>query len=82
MKNPFASLLEPFAQRAIREDPTQPWPRRHLPPPVLRFTDAGGTWLVVVGQRKWKVRGGFPTLCHRGLSLLEAAVPIIEFPPL
>ena len=68
------------AQRAIREDPAQPWPRRHLPPPVLRFADGGGTWLVVLGQRKWKVRGGFPTLCHRGLSLLEAAVPVIEFP--
>lgn len=70
------------AQRAIREDPANPWPRRHLPPPVLRFTDDGGTWLVVLGQRKWKVRGGFPTLCHRGLSLLEAAVPMIELPPL
>lgn len=68
------------AQRAIREDASQPWPRRHLPPPVLRFTDPGGTWLVVIGQRKWKVRGGFPTLCHRGLSLLEAAVPVIELP--
>ena len=68
------------AQRAVPEDPAQPWPRQHLPPPVLKFTDAGGTWLVVVGQRKWKVRGGFPTLCHRGLSLLEAAIPVIEFP--
>jgi len=68
------------AQRAIREDPAQPWPRRHLPPPVLRFADGNDTWLVVLGQRKWKVRGGFPTLCHRGLSLLEAAVPVIEFP--
>lgn len=69
------------AQRSIREDPAAPWPRRQLPPPVLRFTDAGGTWLVVLGQRKWKVRGGFPALCHAGLSLLEAAVPMIEFPP-
>lgn len=69
------------AQRAIREDPAQPWPRRHLPPPVLRFADGGGTWLVVLGQRKWKVRGGFPVLCHRGLSLLEVAVPMIELPP-
>lgn len=68
------------AQRAIREDPAQKWPRRQLPPPVLSFPDAGGIWLVVIGQRKWKVRSGFPTLCHRGLSLLEAAVPIIEFP--
>jgi len=70
------------AQRAIREDPANSWPRRHLSPPVLRFPDASGAWLVVMGQRKWKVSGGFPTLCHRGLSLLEAAVPVIEFPPL
>lgn len=70
------------AQRAVREDADRPWPRRDLPPRVLRFADAGGTWLVVLGQRKWKVRGGFPTLCHRGLSLLEAAVPVIELPPL
>ena len=76
----FASTFG--AQRAVREDPARPWPRRDLPPRVLRFSDAGGTWLVVLGQRKWKVRGGFPTLCHRGLSLLEAAVPVIELPPL
>ncbi|MBX3410401.1 MAG: hypothetical protein KF859_11015 [Phycisphaeraceae bacterium] len=75
---PFAGAFG--AQRAIREDPATPWPRRHLPPPVLRFGDGPNPWLVVVGQRKWKVRGGFPTLCHRGLSLLEAAVPFIELP--
>lgn len=69
------------AQRAIREDPTSPWSARHVPPPVLRFSEPSGNWLVVVGQRKWKVRGGFPTVCHRGLSLLEAAVPVVEFPP-
>jgi hypothetical protein len=38
-------------------------------------------WLIVVAQRKWDVQGGFPHLCHRGLSLLEAAVPFIELPP-
>ena len=35
--------------------------------------------LAVLGQRKWAVQGGFPHLCHGGLSLLEAVVPFIEF---
>jgi hypothetical protein len=66
------------AGRCARENPADPWPRRHLPPEVLRHDG----WLVVQGQRKWKVQGGFPYLCHRGLTLLEAAVPWIELPPL
>ena len=37
---------------------------------------------VVMGQRKWKVSGGFPYLCHGGMTLLEVAVPYIEIPPL
>lgn len=71
-------LRETFgAKRCAQERPDRPWQRRHLPPLVCRH----GGWLVVMGQRKWKVQGGFPHLCHRGLSLLEAAVPFIEFPP-
>jgi hypothetical protein len=68
------------ASRSMREDPAQPWPRRDLPPRVLKFPIGDDNWLVVVGQRKWKVRGGFPRLCHYGLSLLEAAVPVILLP--
>jgi hypothetical protein len=34
---------------------------------------------IVMGQRKWKVQGGFPHVCHGGLSLLEVTVPWIEF---
>lgn len=64
------------ASRCARQDSAALWPRRHVPPLVLRH--AG--WLVVVGQRKWVVQGGFPHLCHRGLTLLEAAVPLIEYP--
>ena len=37
---------------------------------------------VVMGQRKWKVQGGFPHVCHGGMSLLEVAVPYMEFPAL
>jgi len=63
-------------KRCVKENPSSPWPRRHLPPLVCRYNG----WLVVMGQRKWVVQGGFPQLCHRGLSLLEAAVPLIELP--
>jgi len=64
------------AKRYATESPTAPWPRRHLPPLVTRHNGR----LVVIGQRKWTVQGGFPHLCHGGLSLLEAVVPFIEFP--
>ena len=65
------------ARRTAPESPASPWPRRNLPPLVVR---ANGR-LVVTGQRKWTVQSGFPHLCHGGLSLLEAVVPFIEFPP-
>ncbi|MGA2256710.1 MAG: hypothetical protein ABSG53_18840 [Thermoguttaceae bacterium] len=72
-------LLRSFfgAARCAKEDSAKPWPRQHLPPLVCRHNG----WLVVMGQRKWAVQGGFPNLCHRGLSLLEAAIPYLEFAP-
>jgi hypothetical protein len=63
------------AKRYATESTNAPWPRRHLPPLVSRHNGQ----LVVMGQRKWAVQGGFPHLCHGGLSLLEAVVPLIEF---
>ncbi len=33
---------------------------------------------LALGRRKWKSQGGYPTLTHGGLSLLEVAVPFIE----
>lgn len=71
-------LRETFgAKRCAKLRPDRPWPRCHLPPLACQH----GDWLVVMGQRKWASPGGFPTLCHRGLSLLEAAVPWVELPP-
>ena len=64
------------AQRCAVEAPNAPWPRLNLPPLVCRHNGR----LVVIGQRKWAVQGGFPHLCHGGLSLLEAIVPYIELP--
>ncbi len=63
------------AKRCAQENPQSPWPSQHLPPLVIRHNG----WLVVTGQRKWVVQGGSPHLCHRGLSLLEAVVPVIEY---
>lgn len=51
-----------------------PW----LPPLMRTLTTAHGTWHLVLGRKKWKSPGGYPTLAHGGLSLLEVAVPYIE----
>jgi hypothetical protein len=52
-----------------------PLARKFMPPIVLEY----GGYHVVMGQWKWKVPGGFPQVCHGGLSLLEVAVPWVEF---
>ena len=44
---------------------------------VILDTPSGGHTFVL-GRRKWKSQGGYPTLAHGGLSLLEVAVPFIE----
>ena len=49
-----------------------------VPPIDLRLTTGQGTNRYVLGRRKWKSAGGYPTLTHGGLSLLEVFVPFIE----
>ncbi len=51
-----------------------PW----LPPIDLLVDSMHGRYRYVLGQRKWKAQGGYPTLTHGGLSVLEVAVPFIE----
>ena len=53
------------------------WVHRSMPPLAVRSGDE----LAVLGQRKWKAKGGFAGLSHGGASLLEAAVPWVEFAP-
>jgi hypothetical protein len=55
---------------------TGQWNYQLMPPRVLKTNGH----LVIIGQTKWKVQGGFPHICHGGLSLLEVAVPFVEFP--
>ena len=49
-----------------------------IPPVDTRIKTAHTDAYFVLGRRKWRIRGGFPTLAHGGLSLLEVAVPFIE----
>lgn len=51
-----------------------PW----VPPIDLTIDSKHGRHLFVNGRRKWKSAGGYPTLTHGGLSVLEVAVPFIE----
>jgi hypothetical protein len=72
-----AALRDTFgASRDVTD--SKPWDHCFMPPVVMTY----GGYRAVMGQCKWKVKGGFPQVCHGGLSLLEVAVPFIEFPPL
>ena len=51
---------------------------RWLPPIDLDLDTRHGPHGFVNGRRKWKAAGGYPTLTHGGLSLLEVAVPFVE----
>lgn len=50
------------------------WDKSFMPPIVMTHNGQH----TITGQRKWKVQGGFPQVCHGGMSLLEVAVPFIE----
>ena len=49
-----------------------------VPPVALNIASPHGPHLLAVGRRKWKSQGGYPTLTHGGLSLLEVLSPFVE----
>ncbi len=51
-----------------------PW----VPPIDLLIESRHGSHVFVNGRRKWKSAGGYPTLTHGGLTVLEVMVPFIE----
>lgn len=63
-----------------RAAPVEPGDKPHYwVPPLTQIVDSQhGRWELVLGRRKWKSQGGYPSLTHGGLSLLEVAVPYIE----
>lgn len=49
-----------------------------VPPVALSMDGPHGKHLLAVGRWKWKSQGGYPTLAHGGLSLLEMLCPFVE----
>ncbi|KAA6461888.1 hypothetical protein DYQ86_09575 [Acidobacteria bacterium AB60] len=49
-----------------------------VPPVALQVSGPHGAHLLALGRWKWKNQGGYPTLTHGGLSLLEVLCPFIE----
>jgi len=49
-----------------------------VPPTDICIQSVHGSYRYVLGRRKWKSSGGYPTLTHGGLSLMETIVPYIE----
>jgi len=49
-----------------------------VPPVALPINSPHGAHLMAVGRWKWKSQGGYPTMTHGGLSLLEVLSPFVE----
>ncbi len=49
-----------------------------VPPVAMQINSPHGAHLLAVGRWKWKSQGGYPTLTHGGLSLLEVLSPFVE----
>jgi hypothetical protein len=49
-----------------------------VPPVALQINSPNGAHLLALGRRKWRSQGGYPTLTHGGLSLLEVLSPFVE----
>jgi len=53
-------------------------PGPFVPPIVMQTNGSNGAHLLAVGRWKWRSQGGYPTLAHGGLSLLEVLSPFVE----
>lgn len=49
-----------------------------VPPVAMQINSPHGSYLLAAGRWKWKSQGGYPTLTHGGLSLLEVLSPFVE----
>ena len=53
-------------------------PGPFVPPVTLQVDNHHGPHLLALGRWKWTSQGGYPTLAHGGLSLLEMLCPFVE----
>jgi hypothetical protein len=68
-------LADTFKGRRMGNDgDCGPW----SPPLALALPGILGTHRLALGRRKWRVAGGYPTLAHGGLTLLETLCPSVE----
>ena len=51
---------------------------RFVPPVAMNLTSSRGNFTYALGRRKWKSPGGYPSLVHGGLSVLEMLSPFVE----
>lgn len=49
-----------------------------VPPVAMQIDSPHGAHLLAVGRWKWPSQGGYPTLTHGGLSVLEVLSPFVE----
>lgn len=49
-----------------------------VPPVAMQISGAHGDYRLALGRWKWKSPGGYPTMTHGGLSILEVLSPFIE----
>lgn len=49
-----------------------------VPPVAMRIKSPHGERLMALGRLKWRSQGGYPTLTHGGLSVLEVLSPFVE----
>jgi hypothetical protein len=69
-------LKKTFASGRSTKGVGEPGP--FVPPVALQIDSPHGAHLLAVGRWKWKSQGGYPTMTHGGLSLLEVLSPFVE----
>lgn len=69
-------LKQTFSSRRSKAGTANTGP--FVPPVALQISSDHGPYLLALGRRKWRSQGGYPTLTHGGLSVLEVLSPFVE----